>query len=105
MFACQVPAADFECSWIMGSLTSGRLFQAGREASARNAGTQLLVSFAGEFVDLRQHVDHVCLNREKAIGYPAGNALAESARARGLNGIIDPSVRQPVGTCIARSFP
>ena len=66
---------------------------------------ELYASFAGEFVDLRPHADHVCLNPEKAIGYPAGNALAEAARARGLNGIIYPSVRQAGGTCIAALFP
>lgn len=66
---------------------------------------ELYASFAGEFVDLRRHADHVCLNPEKAIGYPAGNALAEAARARGLNGIIYPSVRHAGGTCIAALFP
>jgi hypothetical protein len=66
---------------------------------------ELHASFAGEFVDLRQHVDHACLHPEKAIGYPAGNALADAARARGLNGIIYPSVRREGGTCIAALFP
>jgi hypothetical protein len=66
---------------------------------------ELYASFAGEFVDLRPHIDHLCLHPEKGIGYPAGNALAEAARARGLNGIIYPSVRQAGGTCIAALFP
>jgi hypothetical protein len=66
---------------------------------------ELHASFAGEFVDLRQHIDHVCLHPEKGIGYPAGNALADAARARGLNGIIYPSVRHAGGTCIAALFP
>lgn len=66
---------------------------------------ELYASFAGEFVDLRPHGDHICLNPEKAIGYPAGNALADAARARGLNGIIYPSVRRQGGTCIAALFP
>lgn len=66
---------------------------------------ELYASFAGEFVDLRPHIDHLCLHPAKGIGYPAGNALAEAARARGLNGIIYPSVRHAGGTCIAALFP
>jgi len=66
---------------------------------------ELHASFAGEFVDLRSYPDHVCLHPEKGIGYPAGNALADAARARGLNGIIYPSVRRRGGTCIAALFP
>ena len=66
---------------------------------------ELYASFAGEFVDLRPHIDHLSLHPEKGIGYPAGNALADAARARGLNGIIYPSVRHAGGTCIAALFP
>lgn len=66
---------------------------------------ELYASFAGEFVDLRPHIDHPCLHPEKGIGYPAGNALADAARARGLNGIIYPSVRHAGGICIAALFP
>ncbi|HKY80800.1 MAG TPA: RES family NAD+ phosphorylase [Sphingobium sp.] len=66
---------------------------------------ELHASFAGEFVDLRPHTDHVCLHPDKNVGYPAGNALADAARARGLNGIIYPSVRHAGGICIAALFP
>lgn len=66
---------------------------------------ELCASFAGEFVDLRPHSDHICLHPDKGVGYPAGNALADAARARGLNGIIYPSVRHAGGTCIAALFP
>jgi len=66
---------------------------------------ELYASFAGEFVDLRPHIDHPCLHPEKGIGYPAGNALANAARARGLNGIIYPSVRHARGICVAALFP
>jgi RES domain len=31
--------------------------------------------------------------------------MAEEARTHGLNGIIYPSVRNPVGTCLAALFP
>ena len=66
---------------------------------------ELFASFAGEFIDLRSQTDISALNPNKAIGYPAGNALANAARAKGLNGIIYPSVRHPGGTCIAALFP
>src|SRR3546814_20328922 len=61
---------------------------------------ELFASFAGEFLDLRGHVDHPALHPDKSIGYPQGNALADAARARGLNGIIYPSVRHETGICI-----
>lgn len=66
---------------------------------------ELYASFAGEFLDLRSHPDLTALDPNKAIGYPAGNALADAARAKGLNGIIYPSVRHSGGTCIAALFP
>ena len=67
--------------------------------------TEMFASFAGEFVDLRPHPDHQCLHPDKAIGYPTGNAIADTARARGINGIVYPSVRHPGGTCLAALFP
>jgi len=67
--------------------------------------SELFASFAGEFLDLRLQPDHPSLHAEKAVGYPLGNALADSARARGLNGIIYPSVRHAGGTCVAALFP
>jgi hypothetical protein len=66
---------------------------------------EMFASFAGEFVDLRAHPAHPSLHPEKTVGYPVGNALAEAARSRGLNGIIDPSVRNPGGTCLGALFP
>ena len=67
---------------------------------------ELHASFAGEFVDLRAARPRpACLDRDPAIGYPAGNALAEDVRARGLNGIVWPSVRHAGGTCFAALFP
>ena len=67
--------------------------------------TEMFASFAGEFVDLRPNPDHQCLHPDKAIGYPTGNAIADAARARGINGIVYPSVRHPGGTCLAALFP
>jgi RES domain-containing protein len=66
---------------------------------------EMHASLAGEFVDLRDCPAHSSLNPDPAIGYPAGNALADAARARGLNGIIYPSVRHPGGTCFAALWP
>jgi RES domain-containing protein len=66
---------------------------------------ELFASFAGEFIDLRASPDHPALNPNPEQGYPAGNRLAEEARAEGLNGIIYPSVRREGGTCIAALFP
>ena len=66
---------------------------------------EMFASFAGEFVDLRLHPAHPSLHPEKTVGYPVGNALAEAARSRGLNGIIYPSVRNPGGTCLVALFP
>jgi hypothetical protein len=67
---------------------------------------EMLASFAGRFVDLRD-VDPApaCLHPDQSIGYPAGNALAEATRSEGLNGIIYPSVRHAGGTCIVALWP
>ena len=60
---------------------------------------------AGAFLDLRQVPAHPALDPDETTGYPLGNALAEGARACGLNGIIYPSVRHARGTCIAALRP
>lgn len=67
---------------------------------------ELFASFAGNFADLRA-VDPspTCLDPDPAIGYPAGNALAEIVRSLGHNGIVYPSVRHAGGTCLAALFP
>ena len=66
---------------------------------------EMFASMAGEFVDLRGTPAHPCLDPDPAVGYPVGNALADAARARGLNGIIYPSVRHAGGTCIVALWP
>jgi len=66
---------------------------------------ELHASFAGEFLDLRPAPDHPALNPDPALGYPEGNRLADAALARGLNGILYPSVRYTNGTCIAALVP
>lgn len=68
--------------------------------------SEMFASFAGEFVDLRgANPPPTCLHPDKNIGYPAGNALADETRSKGLNGIIYPSVRHPGGICIAALWP
>ncbi|WP_173089155.1 RES family NAD+ phosphorylase [Devosia sp. 1635] len=66
---------------------------------------EMFCSLAGEFLDLRQAPDHPSLDPDTVKAYPVGNAIAESARATGLNGIIYPSVRHPGGTCIVALRP
>jgi RES domain-containing protein len=66
---------------------------------------EMFASLAGEYVDLRRRRNHPCLDRDPAIGYPIGNALADAARARGLNGVVYPSVRHAGGTCFAALSP
>src|SRR3546814_6750208 len=55
---------------------------------------EMFCSLAGDFVDLRQRPRHPSLGADIATAYPLGNALAESARAEGLTGIIYPSDRK-----------
>lgn len=66
---------------------------------------EMLASMAGLFFDLRTLSGHSSLDPDPAIGYPAGNAVAATARADGHNGIIYPSVRHAGGTCIAALWP
>ena len=66
---------------------------------------EMIASMSGVFIDLRSGADHPSLNPDPTIGYPAGNALAQQARAAGHNGIIYPSVRYKGGTCLAALWP
>jgi hypothetical protein len=47
----------------------------------------------------------LCLSPDIEIGYPQGNAVADAARAKGLNGLIYPSVRRQGGTCLVALIP
>jgi len=67
--------------------------------------SEMHASMAGEYLDLRQAPGHPSLHPEPARGYPAGNALADAARAQGLNGIIYPSVRHDGGVCVVALWP
>jgi RES domain-containing protein len=66
---------------------------------------ELHASVAGEYLDLRGVGEHPSLNADTATGYKAGNVLAQAALARGVNGIIYPSVRHEGGTCFAVLWP
>jgi RES domain-containing protein len=67
---------------------------------------EMFASFAGEFVDLRSVAPRpACLHPDPAIGYPAGNVLADTIRGEGHNGIIYPSVRHEGGTCLVALWP
>jgi hypothetical protein len=66
---------------------------------------EMFCSLAGEFLDLRQQPAHPSLDPDIAKSYPLGNALADGARAAGVNGIIYPSVRHAGGTCIVALRP
>jgi hypothetical protein len=68
---------------------------------------ELFASFAGEFLDLRNlpGPQPECLNPDIDVGYPHGNAVADAARTKGLNGIIYPSVRRKGGTCLVALIP
>ena len=66
---------------------------------------EMYASLAGEYVDLRHRQHHACLDPDPASGYPIGNTLADAVRARGLNGIIYPSIRHPGGTCFVALWP
>jgi hypothetical protein len=46
-----------------------------------------------------------CLSPDIEIAYPPGNAVADAARTRGLNGIIYPSARRKGGTCLVALTP
>lgn len=67
---------------------------------------EMLASLAGEFADLRALDGPTpALDPDPAIGYPAGNLLAQTVRGRGLNGIVYPSVRDAGGTCLVALWP
>ena len=67
---------------------------------------EMFASFAGEFVDLRKlETRPACLDPDPKVGYAQGNLLADATRAKGLNGIVYPSVRHASGTCLVALWP
>ena len=67
---------------------------------------ELLASFIGDFVDVRNvapRPDYLDPNPAKS--YPADNRLADAVRAAGHYGIVYPSVRARGGTCFVALVP
>lgn len=84
----------------------GRELERVRDWHAAVEWSEMWASFAGAFVDLRGVEPRpVCLDPEIAVGYPAGNVVAQDVREAGHNGIIYPSVRRAGGTCLAALWP
>lgn len=54
---------------------------------------ELLADFIGIFDDMTDEPDHPALHPDPAMGYPAGQGLAETLRRKGSRGLIYPSVR------------
>ena len=98
--ALDVETCKREVAWHMAEFLA-------RSGELRGAVeyAEMFASMAGEFVDLSGSPGHPCLDPDPALGYPAGIAIADAARAQGLNGIIYPSVRHAGGTCIVALRP
>jgi RES domain-containing protein len=96
---------DVETSKIEVSFHLSRELQRVNDFNAVVDYTEMFASFAGEFVDLRSVPRPECLHPDPAVGYPAGNALAELVRNDGHNGIIYPSVRHDEGTRLVALWP
>ena len=76
------------------------------EFKTRIEFAEMFASFAGDFLDLcAGDGAHDCLHADPGVGYPAGNAIANAARAEGINLITYPSVRHEGGTCFAALSP
>ncbi|WP_428929352.1 RES family NAD+ phosphorylase [Marinibacterium sp. SX1] len=61
---------------------------------------ELHADFIGDFDDMTDTPDHDALHPDPAVGYPAGQALADGLRRAGSRGLIYPSVRAPDGHCL-----
>lgn len=61
---------------------------------------ELHSDFIGSFNDITDDKGHAALHPDPAVGYPEGQALAQSLRRTGSRGLIYPSVRAPEGNCL-----
>lgn len=66
---------------------------------------ELLADFIGEYPDITNERDHPALDPDPAIGYRQGQALAETLRRDGHDGLIYPSVRHRDGRCLVAFEP
>jgi len=98
-------ALAVETCLIEGSFHMTLFLAAVGDYTATVEYAEMFCSLAGDFLDLRQVPAHPSLDPDIAKSYPLGNALADGARAAGVNGIIYPSVRHAGGTCIVALRP
>lgn len=83
-----------------------REFERIQDFNATVEYTEMIASFAGEFVDLRDYQPTLqCLHPDPDLSYVEGNNLADSVRTQGLNGIIYPSLRDQGGVCLVALQP
>lgn len=66
---------------------------------------ELLASFIGPFIDLRNSSGADYLDPNVTIGHPAGQVLAREIRMAGGSGIVYPSIRRMGGMCLAAFRP
>lgn len=94
------------CAWETMVSVAEVAFHRTRELSNigvfedRGRYVELLSDFIAEFDDITDEPDHEALHGDPAIGYPAGQALAEGLQRYGSRGLIYPSVRAPGGNCL-----
>lgn len=67
--------------------------------------TALLADFIGDFPDLGESEADPALDPDPAVGYPAGQALADRLRRAGHRGLLYPSVRRAGGRCFVAFDP
>lgn len=61
---------------------------------------ELLADFIGDFADIEGESENPALHPDPAVGYPAGQALAQQLRREGWRGLIYPSVRAQGARCL-----
>jgi hypothetical protein len=93
------PGVWYACAALDGALAEVAFHQRRWLAASGLAGitvrlVEARAAFAGRFLDLRD-ASHPALDAEIAVGWPAGQALADQARAQRLDGVVWPSVRDP----------
>ncbi len=66
---------------------------------------EILADFIGDFPDLDGARDCTALDPDPAVGYPAGQALAELLRRQGHRALLYPSVRRAGGRCLVAFDP
>jgi hypothetical protein len=94
------PGVWYACAGLDAALAEVAFHQRRWLAASGLAGltvrlVEARAAFAGRFADLRDASPLPALAADIAVGWPAGQTLADQARAQGLDGIVWPSVRDP----------